>query len=173
MLDTTSTAFTMEKMPKEAIGLYGNIGKFIQNIGLMRIIINLTPETSLTAEDGYTEKETDDFKKYMGYAINDTKIEQIENLYNCVREVKDLPFPKDIPVLKIIAKQTTEKAVPFKDENMKKILEYMGSIEFQEDHLQRLGDNASYVILDGSHIIYRDKAEEIIRLTDEFIANLK
>ncbi len=173
LLDTTSTAFTMEKMPKEAIGLYGNMGKFIQNIGLMRIIINLTPETSLMAEDGYTQKETDDFKKYMGYAINDTKIEQIENLYNCVREVKDLPFPKDIPVLKIIAKQTTEKAVPFKDENMKKILEYMGSIEFQEDHLQRLGDNASYVILDGSHIIYRDQAEEIIRLTDEFIANLK
>ncbi|WP_291580321.1 alpha/beta fold hydrolase [Clostridium sp. UBA6640] len=173
LLDTTSTAFTMEEMPKEMVLPYDNIGKFLQEISLLPLMIKRTPGSLLMTENGYTQKEIDDYKKHIDYAINDTKIEQIENLYNYVREVKDLPFPKDIPVLKIIAKQTTEKVVPFKDENMKKIFEYMGSIEFQKDHLQRLGDNASYVILDGSHLIYREQAEEIIRLADEFIANLK
>ncbi|MBU5483136.1 alpha/beta hydrolase [Clostridium sp. MSJ-11] len=173
LLDTTSTAFTMEEMPKEMIVPYDNIGKFLQQIGLLPLLIKRTPGNLLMAENGYTQKEIEDYKKHIDYAINDTKIEQIENLYNCVREVKDLPFPEDIPVLKIIAKQTTEKVVPLTDEDMKKTFEYIGSMEFEEDHLKRLGDSASYVILEGSHIIYRDQTDEIVRLTDEFIANLK
>lgn len=175
LLDTTSTAFTME-MPKEMLAPYDNIGKFFQNIGLMRIMINLTPKTLLTAEDGYTQKEMDDFKKYMGYSINDTKTEQLKNTFTCVGEVKYLSFPEDIPVLKIIAKQTIENKenmVASTDEDMKKIFEYIGSMEYQEDHLERLRDNASYVILDGSHFIYKTQVEEIVRLTDEFISNLK
>ncbi|WP_315118544.1 alpha/beta hydrolase [uncultured Clostridium sp.] len=179
LLDTTSTAFTMEEMPKEEIALF-NTGKFGQSISLTRLSLSLAPEdilvkndVLLTTENGYTEKEIEDYKKYSNYNINDTIIEQIENLYSCVREVKDLPFPEDIPVLKIIAKQTTEKVVPLTDEDMKKTSEYMGSMEFQEDHLKRLGDKASYIILDGTHFIYRTQAEEISRLTDAFIANLK
>ncbi|MEW9093473.1 MAG: alpha/beta hydrolase [Clostridiaceae bacterium] len=173
LLDTTSTAFTMEEMPKEGIVPYDNIGKFLQEISLLPLMAKSTPGNLLVAENSYTQKEIEDYKKHIDYTINDTKIEQIESLYDCVREVKDLPFPEDIPVLKIIAKQTTEKVVPLTDEDMKKTFEYIGSMEFEEDHLKRLGDSASYVILKGSHLIYRTQAEEISKLTDEFIANLK
>lgn len=163
LLDTTSTAFTTKITEDMIRPLY--VGKFRQNIGLSRLLLSFTPEdiliesnTFIAPENGHTQKEIEDFKKYYNYAINDTIIEQSENLYDCIAEVKDLPFPGDIPVLKIIAKQTIENA---------------GNMEYQESHLERLGDNASYVILDGSHLIYREQAEEIIRLTDKFISNLK
>lgn len=160
LLDTTSTEFVTE-MTKEM--LIGFNAKFIQNISLERALLSITPEDvllesglRLASENGYTQKEIDDYKKYKSYVVNDTIIEQLANVFTCVEEVKDLPFPKDIPVLKIIAKQTIK------------------SEQKEEAHLKRLGDNASYVMLDISHnLIYREQAEEIIKLTNEFIDNMK
>lgn len=170
LLDTTPTASTME-IPEEMIAAY-DVAKFIQNISLERLILSSVTEDvliekglALTTENGHTQKEIDNYKKYKSYTVNDTIIEQFGNLNNCIREVKDLPFSEDIPVLKIIAKETIENKQ--KSENIERI----GS---EEAHLERLGDNASYFILDSSHnSIYRTQAGEIAKLTDEFIANLK
>lgn len=169
LLDTTSTAFVID-IPKEEIAPY-KTAKFIYNIGLQRLFLSIISDEDLkksgfaiTKENAYTQKEINDYKKYMCYSINDTIIEQIENVMNCVREVKDLTFPKHVPVLKIIAKETIE--------NNEKTLD-IGGMEYQESHLNRIGNHATSVILDGSHFIYYDQLEEIARLTDEFIDKLK
>ncbi len=170
LLDTTPTAYTME-IPKEIIRAY-NMSKFIQNISLQRLLSSFDNEDvlieeglSLTTENGNTQKEIDDYEKYKSYTVNDTIIEQLGNLNLCIEEVKNLPFPEDIPVLKIMAKETIKSKQSSED------IQRKGS---EEAHLKRLGANTSHVILDSSHnLIYRNQIEEIKRLTDEFIENLK
>jgi pimeloyl-ACP methyl ester carboxylesterase len=163
LLDTTSTASIID-IPESEITLY-KVARFQQNIGFQRLYLSLNPDAleansngfNMTIGNGYTQKEIDDFKKYLCYNMNETIIEQLENTMDCVKEVKQLPFPKDIPVLKIIAKDTIEGR----------------NEDFENLHLNRLGDNSTAIILDGPHFIYHSQIEKISELTSEFIANLK
>lgn len=169
LLDTTSTDFTME-IPENILKQF-EIAKFQQSIGIQRLVLSLISDETLkasglglTIENGYTEKEITDYKKYMCYSINDTIIEQFKYTMDCVKEVKQLTFPENIPVLKIISRETVES----NDLNP-----YIGSEDYQKDHLSRLGDYATSVTLKGSHFIYHSQIQKISDLTDEFISNLE
>jgi|GEM_PF-5075326 len=44
---------------------------------------------------------------------------------------------------------------------------------YQKSHLERLGKNPSYVVLDARHFVYQTKVDEIIALTDQFLDKTK
>ena len=161
MLDTTSTA-RIEETPGY-LNIIFAIAKFQQATGLTRLTAKLAPDTKLI-ENGYTEKEKADYKKFLYHTINDTMIDQSLRLMDNVKEVNKIPFPEDIPVLKIISRQTIN-GIAKKDKD-----DGMG---YQNAHLNRLGKNASYEILDATHFVYQTKVDEIKELTDQFLAKTK
>ncbi|MCR1955965.1 alpha/beta hydrolase [Clostridioides mangenotii] len=156
LLDSTSTALTSKVFPKDIVSTY-KAAKFQQEISLQRLLLSFISDETLekngySINNGYTQKEIDDIKKYMNYSMNNTIIEQLENTFTSVQEVKDLPIPESVPILKIIASENNDKR--------------------QEEHLKRLGNNASSVVLDGTHFIYHNQTEKISKLTDQFIDKL-
>jgi hypothetical protein len=42
----------------------------------------------------------------------------------------------------------------------------------QRQHLARIGDQAKYEILDGTHFIYLDNVDLISEITDEFLSDI-
>ena len=40
---------------------------------------------------------------------------------------------------------------------------------YQNEHLNRLGENVSFEVLDATHFIYQTKVDEIMALTNQFI----
>ncbi|MCD8509777.1 MAG: alpha/beta hydrolase [Bacillus sp. (in: Bacteria)] len=155
MLDTTSTAYITEDLPPDFIH---SLTKFQQAVGNPRILASLLPDTKLL-ENGYTEEEIDDYKLYSYHTVNDTMINQAKVLMENVKEVNGLPFPEEIPVLKLIAQETVEAmAEQDKDDGM----------GYQRDHLNRLGKNVSYQVLDATHFLYQTEIDEIVTLTNEF-----
>jgi len=142
------------------------LGKFVQDIGFYRILMSLSSADSVIngsfsqlSEEDYTRRELEDYRKYRSYSLNSTVLIQQENILDCIEEVKAFDFPKEIPVLKIIAKETLEFAE-------------IDGVKYQMDHLKRIGEHAESVVLDGSHMIYYTQKDEIKRLTDDFVSKL-
>lgn len=161
MLDTTSTA-RIEKTPGYLKYIF-SIAKFQKATGFMRLTGKLAPETKLV-ENGYTEKEREDYKIFLNHTINNTMIDQSLRLMDNVKEVNKISFPEDIPVLKIISKQSIDKiAKKDKDDGM----------GYQNEHLDRLGENVSYEVLDSTHFVYQTKIDEIVALTKQFLERTK
>jgi len=137
MIDTTSTAKNKAKNPPKFVY---SIGKFQQACGLTRLAPSFQKK-----ENGYTEKEIKDYKRFTGHVLNDTIIDQSLRLLENINEVSDMPFPLEIPVVKLISSQSEKKA---------------GKV-YQEKHLERLGEAAESKVLEGTHFLYQTKAVEI------------
>lgn len=159
MLDTTSTAFTTDANPPRFIY---SLGKIQQTTGLTRLVYSLVPDTK-RVENGYTEQEKADYKRFAFHSLNDTLIEQSLLMMDNVKEVKAMPFPDSVPVLKLISQQSID-AMAKKDKE-----DGMG---YQLAHLDRLGANTSYKVIDASHMLYQTSAAEIASLTQEFLAKV-
>lgn len=156
MLDTTSTERIEEK---NAPSFIYSIAKFQQSIGTTRLNYELTPETKLV-ENGYTQEEIADYKKFSYHVINDTIINQSSLLMENIKEVNKLPFPTSVPVLKIISSQSIDQMAK-KDK--------VDGMEYQKEHLKRLGEHADYKVIDGTHFIYQTNIVEIVEATKTFL----
>lgn len=152
MLDTTSTAITGAKNPPKF--LYG-LGKVQQACGLTRIAVGLT-QPPQKVENGYTEKEISDCKLFTNHVLNDTIIDQSYRMLDNINEVNGIPFPHEIPVLKLISAQTETKA----------------GAEYQSNHLNRLGANAESRIIDSSHFMYQTHVRDICDVTSTFLEKI-
>lgn len=150
MLDTTSSAKKDVKVPKFVY----NIAKIQQATGFSRIINAIVVPKLLKESNGYTKKEISDYKKFMNHALNYTIINQNVFFYNNVNEVMTQDFPNEIPVLKIVPTGTIKQV----------------GEDYQKNHIKKLGENAHYTILKGSHFIYHTKAEEIYDATVKFLS---
>jgi len=159
MLDTTSSAeLESVKIPRFVYSL----GKIQQATGFSRLVSNLIPEFKLI-ENGYTEKEQADYKLFTYFGSNDTVIDQAVLFGANIQEVSELKFPETIPVLKLIASNTLKTmGKKSKDDGM----------GYQTKHLNRLGQNASFKVIEGSHMIYQTQSELIKKYTDEFLSEL-
>ena len=156
MLDTTTTAIT--EGPSVPKFLY-SIAKAQQSTGLTRLTIGLVPETK-KIENGYTQKEIDDYKKFTFHVLNNTIIDQQDRLISNIREVNSLGFPDDIPVLKIISNDTV-KSMSKKNEE--------AGMEYQLNHINKLGNKVEYKLIQGSHFLYHTNTKEIVELTKDFL----
>jgi len=153
MLDTTSTAI-------KAKG--GNPPRFIYSIALLQ---QATGFTRITAglvtpaqkpENGYTAKEIGDYKLFTYHVLNNTIIDQSMRMLDNIKEVKEMPFPQDIPVLKLISSQS-QKSV---------------GNEYQASHLARLGSAAESIIIDSNHFIYQGRSIDICRAAETFLEKI-
>ncbi|MEJ6949651.1 hypothetical protein [Natronospora cellulosivora (SeqCode)] len=126
-------------------------------------MFKIVPETKLL-ENGYSKKEIKDYKLFNYHVINNTMIKQDLLFMDNIKEVNGLTFPRDIPVLKIIAKDTLD-AMAKKDKE--------SGMEYQKKHLNRLGEKASYEILEGTHLIYQTQVDEIARLSEQFLNDIE
>ncbi len=161
MLDTTSTGEIHET--PGYLGLIFSIAKLQQATGFMRLTTKLAPDTKLI-ENGYTEQEKSDYMKFGYHVINDTMINQNLLLMDNIKEVNQLSFPEDIPVLKLISKQSIDlMAKKMKDDGM----------GYQNAHLKRLGENVSYKVIEATHFLYQTKVDEIVKITNDFLAESK
>ena len=160
-LDGTSTAH-YEKIPA-IIKFILPISKFQQAIGTPSLLASLIVNKKKLLSNGYTEKEVNDMIIFAGFVINDTVLEQISNSSEFIKQAMDLPFPKFIPYFKLISKQTYETS----NRQLKKIK--MTPKEYQQKHLERIGEHAKYEILDGTHFIYLNNVERIASITDDLL----
>lgn len=158
MLDTTSTA----DVPKAPPAFIYSLARLQGRTGVNRINARIIKETKLAA-NGYTEKEISDHRIFSYHSLHDTLIDQMRRLGENIEEVKTLPFPDSVPVLKLIASESIKHmAKADKDDGM----------GYQHAHLQRLGSQTTYEVLDASHLMYQTKAREIAELSTYFIDNL-
>ena len=149
MLDTTSTAIEAAGNPPKI--LY-DIAKLQQACGLTRLNALIIPPAQ-KAQNGYTEKEIEDYRLFCFHVLNDTMIDQSFRMLDNIYEVKGMPFPRDMPVLKLISSQTEKKA----------------GAEYQAAHLARLGSKVESRIVDGSHFIYQTNVADILDATEAFL----
>ncbi len=151
MLDTTSSAKTGANVPR----FVSKLGKIQQAIGLSRIFNPLVVSSVLkmTTENGYTEQEISDYKKFMNHYYNDTMVDQIFRLNDNILEVMRMDFPEEVPVLKIIASETTKQV----------------GEQYQIAHLSRLGANAESITIDGSHYIYHSNLAAVVDATKAWL----
>ncbi len=149
MLDTTSTAKTVAGNPPKFI--FG-IAKLQQACGLTRVSLGLMPPAQ-KKENGYTEKEINDYKVFACHVLNDTMIDQSYRLLDNINEVHAIAFPEDIPVLKLISSQTQKKV----------------GEAYQSDHLKRLGANVESNLIDSSHFMYQTNVKDIVDAANVFL----
>lgn len=152
MLDTTSSAKTEVNIPR----FVSKLGAVQQAIGLSRIVNPLVVSSVLkmTPENGYTEQEISDYKKFMNHYYNDTMADQIFRLNENILEVMKLDFPAEVPVLKMIASETTKQV----------------GAQYQTDHLNRLGTHAQSITIDSTHYLYHANIVDICNATSVFLA---
>ena len=109
---------------------------------------------------GYTEKEVNDLIAFAGFSINTNTLEQMRKTTKCVKVTNETKYPASAPFCKIISRQTCET----KNRQIKMMPE-----AYQQEHLLRVGAAENYTVLDGTHFIYLNNAEEIGRLTEKFL----
>lgn len=160
-LDGTPTTFVAE-IPSVLKKIIPVIYKMQEISGAEISTMLTTNKKQWVNEYGYTEKEVEDYILYQGSAVNDNLIETTVSTDVLTEEVMALEYPKDVPYYKIIAKDTYEDTQ----------LGISGA-EVQMDHLERVGADDSYSILEGTHIIYRNHVKEISKITKEFLATIE
>lgn len=153
MLDTTSSAELSINVPRFVYGL----GKVQQAIGLMRPLNSIIVKSTLQISEGngYTQSEISDYTKYMSHYYNDTIVDQLSRLNDNIEEVMSMPFPSEVPVLKLVASETAQGK--------------QTGEEYQNSHIGRLGENAKWIIIDGNHFLYHGHLENIINATTSFL----
>ena len=152
MLDTTATTKTNAKNPPKFVF---NIAKLQQACGLTRVTYGLVP-ASQKIENKYIDKEINDYKLFAYHVLNDTLIDQSNRMLDNINEVSQIPFPKDIPVLKLISSQTYKKV----------------GEEYKTNHLKRLGETAESKIIESSHFMYQTNVTEICDSTYAFLEKI-
>ncbi len=155
MLDTTSSAEKSFDLPKFAY----RFGKVQQAIGLSRWInpIIISSVLEINEDNGYTQTEIDDYTKFMNHLYNDTIIDQLSRLNENIEEVMGMSFPDNIPVLKLVASGTAKGRSTGDD--------------YQNAHIERLGENAEWKIIEGTHFLYHGHVEDIFNATNDFLNN--
>jgi len=159
-LDGTSTAY-YEKMPGFVKALLP-VAKFQQAVGLTAVAASLATNRKSLRDEGYSDAEIHDMIAFAGFTVNDTLVEEIAKSAEFIREAKELPYPASIPYFKVIARKTYETPNP----QMK-----MSPQDYQRRHLERIGPEARYEILDGSHFIWLGNADRIAVIADEVLAS--
>jgi pimeloyl-ACP methyl ester carboxylesterase len=160
-LDGTSTAY-YAKMPAIVKAVLP-IATFQQAIGTTSLLASLTTNKKQLLGYGFTDQEIKDMIAFAGFTINDTLLQQIGESSEFILQTKDLPFPQSVPYFKVISKKTYEtvnKQIPISPQ------------EYQREHLKRIGPEAEYEILEGSHFIYLNNADQIARITDNLLAKI-
>jgi len=153
MLDTTSSAELSANVPRFVYGL----GKVQQAIGLSRLINSIVVKSTLgiKIENGYTQAEIDDYTKFMNHYYNDTIVDQLSRLNGNIEEVMNMPFPSEVPVLKLIASETMQGK--------------QTSEEYQNAHMSRLGENAEWTVIEGNHFLYHGHVSNIVNEITDFL----
>ncbi len=149
MLDTTSTGKIVSGNPPR---IAYQIGMLQQETGLTRLTAGLVPPAQ-KIENGYTEKEIGDYKLFGYHVLNQTMIDQSFGTLTAINDVNTIPFPEEIPVLKLISSQSLQKV----------------GQDYETSHLKRLGDRVESIVIEGTHFIYQTRTEEIHAATDAFL----
>ena len=161
-LDGTSTAY-YEKMPGFVKAVLP-VAKFQQATGLTAVAASLATNRKSLRAEGYSDAEISDMVAFAGFTVNDTLVEEIANSAEFIRQAKELPYPASIPYFKIIARKTWETRNP----QLK-----MSPEDYQRRHLERIGPQARYEILDGSHFIWLGNVDRIAAIVDEVLASTR
>ncbi len=153
MIDTTSSAETSTNVPKFVYSL----GKVQQAIGLSRPLNPIIVKSTLgiNEDNGYTQTEIGDYTKFMNHYYNDTIADQIARLNENIEEVMSMDFPHSIPVLKLVPSETAQGK--------------QTGDKYQNAHIERLGSNAEWRVIEGSHYLYHGHVEDIYNATNDFL----
>ena len=155
-LDGTSSAYIGADMPGFVKSLLG-VAKFQQAIGFTSIVAPIATNKGKLLSIGYTEKEISDLIVYAGFSMNDNTLAQIANTTDYIKDANKLTYPENVPYFKIISRKTYET----KNSQIK-----ITPQEYQEQHLARIGNQAKYEILEGTHFIYLNNVDRISEIVE-------
>lgn len=149
-LDCTSSA--SDKLLTVPNWFY-KLSHFQQTCGVNRFFSLITPPIQ-KLEYGYTKKEQHDYKLFSLHNMTPALADQNLQLFNCVQEVKGLPYPSTIPTLKIESEQAIKR---------------FGE-QYQKDHIARLGANTVEATIPGSvHMMHEKNHKDIADLSKKFL----
>lgn len=157
-LDGTSTAYC-DDAPVNIKPLL-KLGLLQQKTGLSSILAKLATNRRDLLSKGYTGKEIDDMVLFCGFSLNDTVIEQISLSTEFIRQAMELEYPESVPYMKIISRKTYETP----NRQLK-----ITPQEYQANHLARIGKDARFEVLEGSHFIYLGNEDRIAEIADSFL----
>ncbi len=160
-LDGTSSAYWQET--PAILNAIIPLARLQQASGLTALLGGIITNRSKLRDYGYAEGEISDMITFAGFSVNDTQLRQIQSTSDIVRDIKDLPFPEQVPYLKIIARDTYEKP------NRQLTITPQ---EYQYQHLAKLGPQVQHQILEGNHFIYQNNSGRIAETTAAFLAGL-
>ena len=159
-LDGTSSAYIGADMPGFVKSLLG-VAKFQQAIGFTSIMAPIAANKGKLLSFGYTENEINDLIVYAGFSMNDNTLAQIANTTDYIKDANKLTYPGNVPYFKIISRKTYET----KNSRIK-----ITPQAYQEQHLDRIGNQVKYEILEGTHFIYLNNVDRISEITEEFLS---
>lgn len=156
LLDTTPTH---EVIGPDIPRFAPDMQRITQPIGLMRPINRIVNSTALgfTAENGYTAQEINYIRRFTNNAANRTITNQLVAHNDATREVMGIPFPQEIPVLRIL---------PSKPNPGVKEAHVAG-------HMTRFGETSKSITLAGNHMIYRGNQAAIRETVNAFLNGLQ
>ncbi len=154
---TTSAEF--EEMPAFLKAVFPLL-KFQQSLGTSALLAPLISNRKRLSAQGYSDKEISDMIAFAGFVINDNVVEQMANTVEFIKAANALPYPASVPYMKIISRQTYETPNP----QLKTTPQ-----EYQRRHLERIGTQARYEILEGNHFIFLNNAENIAAIVRKFL----
>lgn len=160
-LDGTSSEY-YDKTPWFVSALLP-IAKLQQTLGATSLLGPLVTNRKNALGLGYTEEELDHMLLFAGFSVNDTLLEQIGHGNEYVFETKALAYPSEVPYFKVISKQTYE--TPNKQLRIT-------PQEYQMEHLARIGPEAKYEVLEGTHFIYQTNVDRITQIVGEVLGTL-
>lgn len=157
LLDTVHTHEHLEStLPNAVLQLQ----RFAQFVGSPRIINPfMMPFAGYSEENGFTQEEMQTVRRFMNHEVNPTSLNRIRLYNETIREVVELDFPQDIPVLSIRPTRPNAGSAMTKPEN-------------NEAHMERYGAGSQMIILEGNHNIHMGNQVAIREAIHAFLSEI-
>jgi len=152
LLDSTPTH---EAVYMEVSNTIMALNRFLEFTGVTRITNRLAMHSfrGVVEDNGFTAQEVNNIRRFYNHALNPTMMEQTQTFGQAIREVIAIPFPQDIPVMRITPTNMNVGA----------------TMEIVEGHMTRFGANSQMIVLEGNHYVHKGNHVEIREAVNAFL----
>lgn len=156
-IDTTVPAFAADQDHASAAEGGGvPWDRLASSTGLVRWVLLAAPDLALPADTAHSSEEREQIRRMTVWNFaNPAVTDETRRIGDNARELEDVGFPADLPVLMLLAQATVDKSPDW--------------LASHEEQLQGVIDH-ELVVLDGGHYLHWTRSPEIAAATRDFLA---
>ncbi|MCL2357135.1 MAG: alpha/beta hydrolase [Defluviitaleaceae bacterium] len=153
LLDTIHTHEVLEPNVPGFVTHLSGFSQFVGSPGLLSPV--LMRAEGIVPENGFTPEEIQNIRRFMNHYVNSTTMNHVRMYITNIREVTELDFPQDIPVLSIRpTRPNPGSAMTIAENNIA--------------HMERFGENSQMIIIEGNHSIHMGNHVEVREAVNAF-----